>query len=598
MVIIMMMMVIIEMQDSIVNAKRSSNSTRKRSSSSSSSSSSSTTTTTTTTAILDEQILTTTTDMDPDIKELLRTRTIVSNHKDDDNSNDDDDDGGNEHDENEDRQDLQSSSTTATTTTTTTTTTTMKPKPSRASPFLTNIKLNNRNQSFNNSHSQSSSKWANQSLESALISGRNQSSIESTTATTTSINVPRKSKFKSTNDNQQQQQQQRQNKRIGQNHKNQPQSTELVSKEKVYKTPPMLKQIHDYLIVVLLISVMFAMGCSITWEQVWGHVRKPIGVIIGMISQFVLLPACAYFLIVVFQIDPLHATGLLILACSPGGVTSNVFAYFCEGDLSLSVTMTSFSTVVALVMMPFNVWLYGRNLETETLVIPYGKMTISLLSLTTPVAIGMVVNWKLPKMAPILTQIGSIAGFGIIIVCQTLEVFIFPDIFNDVPAVLYAAEFLLPILGLALGFIAATLFRLPYAIRRTIAIEAGIQNVGTALTIITLSFPFEQLRKVWLFPFLYAFSMLAICCIVAVIYQLQKRFTHKTKSLDIMDHPKLRKLQQQQLKLQQQQQQMQLQYQNQIQQQQLGPYYPSSTVSNVVNNNITGYPGAYGTTKV
>lgn len=153
--------------------------------------------------------------------------------------------------------------------------------------------------------------------------------------------------------------------------------------------------------------------------------------------------------------------------------------------------MTSFSTVVALIMMPFNVWLYGRNLETETLVIPYGKMTISLLTLTTPVAIGMLVNWKLSKIAPILTRIGSIAGFGIIIVCQTLEVFIFPDIFNDVPAVLYAAEFLLPILGLTLGFFAASLFRLSFAVRRTIAIEAGIQNVGTALTIITLSFPFE-----------------------------------------------------------------------------------------------------------
>lgn len=67
--------------------------------------------------------------------------------------------------------------------------------------------------------------------------------------------------------------------------------------------------------------------------------------------------------------------------------------------------MTSFSTVVALFMMPFNVWLYGRNLETDALVIPYGKMTISLLSLTTPVAIGMLVNWKLPKVAPILTQV-------------------------------------------------------------------------------------------------------------------------------------------------------------------------------------------------
>ncbi|OTF80045.1 hypothetical protein BLA29_002928, partial [Euroglyphus maynei] len=136
----------------------------------------------------------------------------------------------------------------------------MKPK---ASPFLTNTRLNNRNQSFKNNQSSSpsqSSNWANQSLESALISnGRKQSSTTTATAT-----VPRKSKFKSTTNQQRQELQQQESK-------------EIVSKEKVYKTPPMLKQIHDYLIVVLLISVMFAMGCSITWEQVWGHVRKPIG---------------------------------------------------------------------------------------------------------------------------------------------------------------------------------------------------------------------------------------------------------------------------------------------------------------------------------
>lgn len=90
-----------------------------------------------------------------------------------------------------------------------------------------------------------------------------------------------------------------------------------------------------------------------------------------------------------------------------------------------------------------------------------------------------------------IEQIGTVAGFAIIVVCQTLEVFIFPDIFNDVPNALYIAEFLLPLLGLSLGFGFASLFGLPYSIRRTIAIEAGIQNVGTALTIITLSFPFE-----------------------------------------------------------------------------------------------------------
>lgn len=70
-------------------------------------------------------------------------------------------------------------------------------------------------------------------------------------------------------------------------------------------------------------------------SQVWGHVVKPVGVLTGMLSQFVLLPLSAFVLIQLFEINPLHAAGLLILASSPGGVTSNVFTFFLEGDLSL-----------------------------------------------------------------------------------------------------------------------------------------------------------------------------------------------------------------------------------------------------------------------
>ncbi|XP_025016214.1 sodium/bile acid cotransporter-like [Tetranychus urticae] len=209
----------------------------------------------------------------------------------------------------------------------------------------------------------------------------------------------------------------------------------------------------------------------------------------------------------VIDIDPLHAAGLLILASSPRGVTSNIFTFFCDGDVSLSVTMTSISTIAALVMMPFNIWLYGRSLESDTIVIPYASMTTSLFFLTLPVLFGMIVFWKWPKVAPFLTKFGSIAGFLIIIVCEAMEVMIFPDIFDDITAKLYVAEVALPVLGLALGFGCASIFSLPYASRRTVAIECGVQNVGTALAIVSLSYPFEQLRKVWLFPFLYAFSI-------------------------------------------------------------------------------------------
>ena len=292
---------------------------------------------------------------------------------------------------------------------------------------------------------------------------------------------------------------------------------------KVLPAPPLLKQLHDYLIVVLLVTVMFAMGCSITWMQVWSHVKRPVGVVTGMISQFMLLPFAAFTLITMFEIQPLHAAGLLILASSPGGVTSNVFTFFCDGDLSLSVTMTGFSTVVALVMMPFNVWLYGRSLETEAVVIPYSKMTFSLFFLTAPVVFGTMVHWKLPKLAKALTKIGSFAGFGIIVVCQTMEVFIFPDIFTDVPLKMYVAVTLLPILGICLGYVAALIFQLRPMIRRTIAIECGIQNVGTALAIVSLSYPYHQLKQVWLFPFLYAFSMLGVCVVMSFMYQIYKR---------------------------------------------------------------------------
>ncbi|RWS14429.1 ileal sodium/bile acid cotransporter-like protein 3 [Dinothrombium tinctorium] len=189
--------------------------------------------------------------------------------------------------------------------------------------------------------------------------------------------------------------------------------------------------------------------------------------------------------------------------------------------------MTTMSTIMALVMMPLNIWMYGHSLENDTIVIPYKKMALSLCFLTAPVLLGMLVLWKLPRAASILAKIGSIAGFAIIIVCQALEILIFPDIFDDVPFQIYVAEILLPLLGLSLGYSLASIFGLSYAQRRTIAIESGIQNIGTALAIVSLSYPFHQLRKVWLFPFMYAFSMLGICIVMAVIFQLQKKFVRE-----------------------------------------------------------------------
>jgi sodium/bile acid cotransporter 2 len=67
--------------------------------------------------------------------------------------------------------------------------------------------------------------------------------------------------------------------------------------------------------------------------------------------------------------------------------------------------MTSISTIVALLMMPLNVWLYGRSLETDSLVIPYSQMSFTLIIITIPVVFGMLLNLKLPKFTPYITKV-------------------------------------------------------------------------------------------------------------------------------------------------------------------------------------------------
>ncbi len=110
-----------------------------------------------------------------------------------------------------------------------------------------------------------------------------------------------------------------------------------------------------------------------------------------------------------------------------------------------------------------------------------------------------------------------IAGLAIVLFCQTLEIFIFPDIFSGVPFKLYAADFVLPIIGLALGYIIASIFCLKPRISRTIAIEIGIKNVGTALTIVSLSFPFEVTPNLIFFFFKYRLFLLELCEILTAI---------------------------------------------------------------------------------
>uniref|UniRef100_G3MRQ5 Uncharacterized protein n=1 Tax=Amblyomma maculatum TaxID=34609 RepID=G3MRQ5_AMBMU len=296
---------------------------------------------------------------------------------------------------------------------------------------------------------------------------------------------------------------------------------------------PLIKVIHDWLIVGILVSIMFGMGCHVKLAELWAHLRRPFGVAVGMLCQFVMMPLLAFGLLTAMRLNGLYAIGMLIMACCPGGTVSNVFAYFVDGDVPLSIAMTLCSTVLAMGMMPVNMLLYGHYVDTGDIVVPYSKMAMSLVFISLPAGLGMLFNWLCPRLAPYVTKLASTFGGMLIVATQIMEVFIFPDIFHDIPAVLYAATVIMPAAGMLFGYLISWLFRRPDAVRKTIAIESGIQNVGTALTIVSLSFHFQEQKQALLFPWLYGFTMIGLSFILCGAYAIYKKFCARSSSHNI-----------------------------------------------------------------
>ncbi|OQR70957.1 ileal sodium/bile acid cotransporter-like [Tropilaelaps mercedesae] len=288
--------------------------------------------------------------------------------------------------------------------------------------------------------------------------------------------------------------------------------------------PHWLKKYYDKSVLSILIIIMFSMGCTIQWKELTYHLSRPWSVLAGLFSQFVLLPAASFALMKAFSLQGYFALGMLILSCSPSGTTSNIFTYYLDGDVPLSISMTVCSTVVAMLMMPFNMWMYGHTLETGSgITIPYIKMVRSLAYITAPAGIGMLVFYKFPKLAPYITRLGSMAGFAMIGISQVMIFIIYPNIFTAVPVKLFIAVAILPVAGMLVGYLFAAITKRPNKARRTISIESGIQNVGMAITVVTLTIDKFQ-EQALVFPLCYSYCMLSMCVTGCIAYNVYTKF--------------------------------------------------------------------------
>lgn len=255
---------------------------------------------------------------------------------------------------------------------------------------------------------------------------------------------------------------------------------------------------------IILAFVMFGVALGIkprTFKDVFAN---PKSVIVGVLSQWVALPAVTFIIALALSpwITPMIALGMILVASCPGGNISNFVSSLSKGNIELSVSMTAITTAFAPIVTPFNFFLWGTlyshiisiKADIPTLVIPFMPMLEQiLLLLGVPIFLGLLFSRYFPNATKKITkpaQILSVLLFiGMVIVSfsQNFQLFLDNIFYVFFIVMIHNA------CALGSGFVLGTLTRVSTADRRSLTIETGIQNSGLGLILLfnTSIFPAE-----------------------------------------------------------------------------------------------------------
>lgn len=246
---------------------------------------------------------------------------------------------------------------------------------------------------------------------------------------------------------------------------------------------------------LLLGFIMFGVALDLRWSDITRVVRRPRPALLGMLSQFLLMPALTFLIAIVWQPVAGLALGMFLVAACPGGTVSNFMSSMAKADLGLSVTLTAVSTLLCLFFTPFNFefWssLYpgtGALLrEVELNAVQLFKTVFLYLIL--PVVIGMLFRARNPLLT--LRIMKPIRWVSMLIFLTFVSVAFLnnKDNFLAHAHMVVALVVVHNALALLLGYLLGKVGRLDEAACRSVSIETGIQNAGLGLIICFNFFP-------------------------------------------------------------------------------------------------------------
>ncbi|KAF4077179.1 hypothetical protein AMELA_G00205060 [Ameiurus melas] len=288
-----------------------------------------------------------------------------------------------------------------------------------------------------------------------------------------------------------------------------------------------IEQALGLTLAIMLGLVIFSLGCSVEVSKIWLNLKRPWGILVGLVCQVVVMPLTSYLLALAFSVLPVQAVAIIAIGSCPGGTISNIITYWLDGDMDLSITMTSVSTLLGLGTMPLNLYLYSHTwVEAGRIDIPYLNIGLVCIYLIVPVTCGVLVNYKWPKVARIILKVGSIVGGLVALGIGIASILLYNGPWNTDTSIVIIGS-LFPLIGYFIGFIIAVIVRQPWNRCRTIAMETGAQNMQICGTILQLFFPPHQLLQVITLPIMYSCFQLLTGLLLIIAYQIYKRMAYK-----------------------------------------------------------------------
>lgn len=251
-----------------------------------------------------------------------------------------------------------------------------------------------------------------------------------------------------------------------------------------------------WIVMPILIVLMFLLGIDLDKKAFTNVARNPKAVALGMVGQLILLPVIAFAVAWILKLPPIYFMGLVLVACCPGGSSSNVFSMLAKGDVALSVTLTALSSIITLFTLPFIMGFVADFVSSSNgldIHLPIGKLFMqNIVLLFVPLLAGSLFRKIKPNAA---RKVAKVLGKLAFPALMTLAAVFFLQYWREIAdnfALLGMSGALLILLAMLCSGGLSRIGGFTTGVRRTIVIEVGMQNAAQAIAIASSPFIFNS----------------------------------------------------------------------------------------------------------